>query len=202
MNVLTIGIIFVLGYSGISQGSDLQTSPRDIGFVTGLSAGTLVDPSRDTPLVLGGMPIGLRLTENSSHSLSYVYQGGILLDLVNTQIVRQNIEAGISYHLLGGSRQIERQTSMGSFKGLSPSNLSLALRASYSQFSASSANDPKDKVSGSILEIKTGSSYRMDIFWESALEFEFMLVLMGFPASVDRIQHSGIELNIVWRRYL
>lgn len=171
----------------------------DVGVYSGLEAGTLVDPNRDAPVGIGGIPMGARITDDLSGTWSLLYQGGILLDLINSQVVRQGGEVGLSWHFMGGSRHVGMGSTLGTIEGTSKMNLSLAMRSGYYQMLASSKADPLDRVTGSIVEFKTGLEYRQDFFWGTALGAEALLTLFTMPASVERLSYQGFSLLFVWR---
>lgn len=171
----------------------------EYALVTGITGGALNVPGRDEQIILGGIPLNLRMIYSHNSSIDSVFQFGMLLDFGNAQIVKNSGEAGFSWHLLGSSKKIKRISAIGVISGSSPYNISLPLRLMYSHYSISSKEDYLDRVSGSTLDIKTGLLARFDFFQDYSLEFEILVTALSFPSSVERLSYSGVDLNLIWR---
>ena len=191
--------VMLIGYSSIGLSQEDMDQSKDYALVTGITMGVLTVPGRDQPVALGGLPLAWRMIIGHNPVLDSTYQLGTLLDFGNSQIAKYNGEVGLTWHVLGGARYIKRVSPLGTIIGSSPYNLSIPLKVSYNQFSISSKDDYLDRVTGSTLDFKTGLLYRLELFDEMAFSIEFLVSFLSFPASVERLQHTGIDLNIVWR---
>lgn len=197
--ILSVLFVLLVSFSTIAQGAGDELFGLDIGVYGGIEAGTLVDPNRKAPVTIGGIPMGARITNDLNGTWSMLYQAGILLDLVNSQVVQQGGEVGLSWHFMGGSRHVGFGSTLGTIEGTSKNDLSLALRSGYYQMLASSKADPLDRVTGSLVEFKTGLEYRQEFFWGTAIGAEVLLSVITMPASVERLSYQGLSIIFVWR---
>jgi len=200
--ILGVLALFCVESQLFAEENEGSSRTYDYSFVTGGTIGLVVDPTRkkgNQEVGFGGIPLGARITTSSDAHYSLVYQAGILLDLGNNQVVQQGGEFGVSWHFIGGARKVKRVSSLGTIFGTSPYDLSLLARVGYFQFSASSINDPSDRVTGAVVDFRTGIGYRRDILYTSALAVEIMATVYSIPASLERISHSALDFSLIWR---
>jgi hypothetical protein len=176
----------------------------DISFRVGGAAGSIKASSErgKESSNFGGIPFGIAWHKDLSGKFASMIQGMTLFDVVNTQLIRQGIEAGLSYHLLGGARRLVKQGGEAGIVSRSASALSLALRGGFQSFAATDKNDPTSRVSGSAFEVRSGLEYRQEMTDSGALVVELISTVFSVPASVDRLTPRAVELIFAWRTFL
>jgi hypothetical protein len=187
----------------LSQAKDAAVV--DLSTKIGATSGQIKEPGdgkRDPDRVFsyGGAIISFALNHDVSKRLTGMVQYQLVADLVNSQVSRQGVDAGIAYHLLGGAMRLNETHDNATIAMSQPYNLSFLARTGWRNYGASAKQDPSNKVSGSLLEILAGLEYR----WSpseslQAFGFEALDTVFGLPASVERLQTKGLEASLFWR---
>lgn len=196
---------FVLGLAGIAAGASKGNNEQDVSFKIGGSVGSIHRPERngvtDKTFQVGGLPLGIAWNHDASFHLSTTINAQLMIDVPNSQVMRQGVEGGMAYHILGGARRIVNNASDVRSISTSPFNLSLLGRMGIFNYSASTKNKPVENVAGSVLEARTGIEYRKDLSEVSALGTELLATLFTLPASTERLAPRFIEWSFFWRMY-
>lgn len=183
-------------------------SHYDVSTKIGGSLGTLeVETASNTPpnttksetYALGGIPVCLALNIDALEKLSFAIGPAILFDAPNSLVLRQSLEIGTTYHLLGGSRRLSRRGEAVSLVATSPWNFSVGVKLSLNNYSARIQDV---EFSGSAFETKVGIEYRKDISQDYAFGSEVNTMVMAFPSSVTRIRYQAVEFLAFWRSFL
>jgi hypothetical protein len=180
----------------------------DLSAKIGGSLGSLkVESAGNTPpnaaktetYALGGIPVSLALNIDAMEKLSFAVGPAVLFDAPNSVVLRQSIEIGTTYHLLGGSRRLSRNGDAVSLVATSPWNFSVGVKISLNNYSARIQDV---EFSGSAFETKVGIEYRKDVTQNSAFGSEINTLVMAFPSSVTRIRYQAVEFLGFWRLQL
>jgi hypothetical protein len=185
----------------------LAGSPEtfDFSVAGGIALGTVLVEQKDLSsqkFQIGGVPLSVTWTNDSSQNWSYHYSIQALLDIVNRQVIRQGFTITSCYHLLGGAR---RTVDGGSSLRITRSNshhFSMISRVAILNYSASDPKTPSQNLSGSLWEVGAGTEFRKDISDESAMGFSLLLGVTSFPASAARLSSRIHELSFFWRQIL
>jgi hypothetical protein len=181
----------------------------DVAIKTGFSAGIAKQSkTNENGIVssksynLGGIPVAAAFYRDVMPSLTATFQGQLLLDLVNQQMTRKGVEAGVAYHLIGGVRRLELG-SKGRLHQVSRSktSLSLAIREGLFLYEAINKQTSVKDLNGTTLETKGGLEYRRDLGENSALTFDLMSTLFAVRISVDRVEPVMAELLFGYRAF-
>ena len=129
-------------------------------------------------------------------------QAQFLLDLSNSQVVRQGGSVGGAYHLLGGVRRREDDYGSVKFTRRNFYNLSLVGRIAFQKYAASNKKATSRGVSGSVFELLTGVEFRLDLSEAHAFGIEALTNTFTMPASVTRITPLAQEFAVFWRFFI
>lgn len=177
-----------------------STSVLDVTLESGMSTGiiTIESSSKTTSgkaktdaYQLGGLPIQFGFNLDAVESLSFVIGPSILVDSLNSVIIRQGLDLAGFYHITGGARRIARTGDAVSIVATSPSNLSLSLKSSFYSYGT---RVQEVEFSGSVFEIKVGGQFRRDLSGSLAYGAEIYKTMFTFPASVSRIRYDALEI--------
>ena len=186
----------------------ITTAPWDMSLKMGGFAGTITRANTDSDesssdesssADVGGIPCAVAFNKDLLLNLSMMMQWQFIVDLINSQVIRQGFEGGVSYHVFGGSKLVLVPGDMAVIAHRNPYNISLVGRAGLQQYAASSKDNPSDNFSGSAFEIRAGIEYRTDISRTSAYGFELLQTIYTLPTSVERISPMITELSFFWR---
>ena len=155
--------------------------------------------SKQSPDAIGGILTGVAINYDFSTSFSHHYQGQILIDITNNQVLRVGAETGLAYHLLGASR---RHTYVPSLVYLSSWSLSVSLRGGIFNYTAVASGNQSSKIKGQVLEFKVGGELRFDISSSTCYGAEAFSTLTTIASSVDRVNPSLVEMSIYVRKFL
>ena len=185
----------------VAQAEDLGS---DVGFKIGGSVGTvsIADDKGTKIFSFGGMPFGMAWYKDLSAKWAGTLQAMAMFDLRNTQLIRQGVEGGVAFHLLGGPRRMGQEGHEAGFVSRSPMALSLALRGGVQHYAATDKEHTSERVSGSAFEAKSGLEYRREMTAESAITIDLLATIFSIPASVERLTPRTVELVFGWRTYL
>ena len=173
----------------------------DITYKTGVAVGRIGvvrDAGTTATYTIGGVPIGAALNHDFSHRVTGSFGGQVLLDVINREMLRQGVEAGVSYHLLGGSRRLEYSGDRVSVAATSNSSVSLTLMGGLYNYAASVDNGAVS-FNGSVFETKAGFEYRRDRDRDSSWGAALLSTLFTMPASVNHLKPRVIELMFFLR---
>jgi hypothetical protein len=184
-----------------------RTDGHDVSFKLGSAQGQIiktreVSTEKDTVVPFGGTTIAAAYNLHFSRKVSMLFQGQFLLDLNNSQVVRQGISLGAAYHLFGGvRRQIETHRSV-TFTRRNEFNLSLIGRVTFQNYAASNRRATSKGVSGSVFEFLSGGEFRYDLSEGHALGVEALVTTFTLPASVTRLTPVAQEFAFFWRFFI
>jgi hypothetical protein len=150
----------------------------------------------------GGIPFAAFLNRDMAERWTGSLQLQALLDVINQQMLRQGFAGTISYHLLGGARQIRAPGEFVNAISTSRYNLSIAVRGGLFNYAAADRKNPSERLSGAVWEMAAGVEYRRTVSERSALGASLMATVITLPASVERIASRSAELLGFWRVYL
>ncbi len=187
--------------------SDARAEAHDLDMTcrTGISGGSITytdDTGEEVTGNYGGIPIGVVWNRGFSRSMSLLLSGGVLLDLINSQLIKQGFAGGVAWHVLGGPRTYSLGGTELGVISRTASSLSLVTYGGIQNFAATDTNDPTLQVSGSVFEVDIGIEYRHDLSDEDAATFEVMTSVFSLPASTSRIKPSSLEILFGWRTYI
>jgi hypothetical protein len=194
-------VYFVFFVSSKSIAQDLA----DVTFRSGVAFGTITFINDDDDVVTGaygGIPLGGIWNRGFSRRASLVLGGSVLLDLINSQLIKQGFVGGVAWHVLGGPRKYSIEGRAAGFSTTTQSSLSLTTYGGLQNFAATDAANPKTRVSGSVFEVDLGLEYRYDFSDENAATVEFITSVFTLPASVSRIKPTSTELLFGWRTFI
>jgi hypothetical protein len=177
----------------------------DLTIRTGAAFGTITYINDNNKVIrggFGGIPFDGLWNRGLSRSMSMVLGGGVLLDLKNSQLIRQSLGGGISWHVLGGPRRYAREGVAAGFVTRSTSSLSLLTYGNLQNFAATDAANTKTQVAGSVFAVDIGLEYRFDLSDVNAVTVEFLNSVFSIPASVSRIKPTATELLFGWRTFI
>jgi hypothetical protein len=201
--ILLVSLFFGSQTASAIEGSIEDRSKLDVSFKMGAYAGEISRPNISTgeydTFQFGGVPIIMVLNNNYSPNASAIMQVGLVTDLVNDQVSRQGFDAGIAYHVFGGSKFLSKQSRYSSRVWKNPYNLSVVLLGGMHHYAASDKADISTNVTGAVFETSTGIQYRHDVSDEKSMGLDIMGTVFTLPASVDRIEPRGIEISLFWR---
>ena len=198
-------ILSLVAGISLSSRSALANESSDISFRMGAAVGSLLfidEAGKTVQASFGGIPLSGQWHKETSPQVAVSITVGTMLDLTNSQIIRQGVSGGIAYHLLGGPRHYEISGSQAHIVSSSPTALSLVSYVGLQNFAAVSKANSKQKVAGSVLEIQGGISYRYEWTERSAATLELTTTLFTLPASVARLSPATQEIMFGWRTYL
>jgi hypothetical protein len=184
-----------------------KTEGHDISVKMGSAQGIIIKTrenlsEKDTKFRFAGTTIGAAYNMHFSRKLSMLMQAQFLLDLNNSQVVRQGGCIGGAYHLFGGVRRRVDDYSSISFTRRNFYNLSLVGRIAFQNYAASNKKATSRGVSGSVFEFLTGVEFRLDITEAHALGIEGLTNTFTMPASVTRITPVAQEFAVFWRFFI
>lgn len=201
-NFLILGVL-AISLLATSAHAEMSPEPWDLSLKTGGIVGQMTQPSSSGSSTLksniGGCTFGVAINKDFLFKLSGLLQGQFVIDLINVQVIRQGLEAGLSFHLLGGAKRLSVRGELGSVTSRTPHNLSIAARAGFHQYAASRKDNPSDSLTGSAFELRTGLEYRRDITTNSSYGSEFLFTPYTLPTSVERLAPRLMELSVFWR---
>ncbi len=203
ISLAVFGSILHSGDASAVEGTLEDRSKLDISFKLGAYGGEISRPNIVTKeydtFQFGGIPIFMVLNNNYSPKASAIMQVGLVTDLVNDQVSRQGFDAGIAYHVFGGSKFMSNQNRYSSRIWRNPYNLSLVLLGGIHHYAASDKEDITTNVTGAVFETSSGIQYRHDVGKEKSLGMDIVTTMFTMPASVDRIEPRGLEISLFWR---
>ena len=185
--------------------SALAEETFDVTFRTGAAFGSLTfldDNDQQVTGSFGGIPLGAMWNRGLSRTASLRLGGGVLLDLKNSQLIKQGIAAGFAWHVLGGPRRFSREGATAGFVTTSQSSVSIITYGGLQNFAATDAENTKTKVAGSVFEVDLGLEYRYDFTDVTAATIELASSIYTLPASVSRIKPATYELIFGWRSFI
>jgi hypothetical protein len=191
---MLVSLIAVKSSNAVADTSDWDLVAKLGGAIGQLTTQGDTTAASSQAYILGGVALALGLSRDLSPAVTSVVQGGMLLDSVNRSIVRQALEVGIAYHLLGGSRQSVLRLPGSEVVARNPYNLSFVLRGGLANFASADPKNPDVGFAGSLVESKLGIEYRYDWSDESAFGVEFISTLFSLPSSRERLQYKAVEL--------
>ena len=200
MRLILICLLAFVSNTALSQDSGRY----DFTAKTGVAVGSIdfVDNSGQNASGLwGGIPLLLYFNYPLSHSSTLMIGGGVLLDLKNSQLIRQGFGLGHAWHLIGGTRSFEMKGSTAGFETYSSKSLSLTSYASMQNFAASDPLDNSSRVTGSAFQVDLGIEYRHDFSHKNSLTVELLGSAFSLPASTSRVQPQSIEFLFGWRKF-
>lgn len=188
LQALVTAIIWgTFGWPTVILGSSLD--PDDFMFKIGGAAGLIsadtIPSTKDEPLFLGGVPAAIGYYHDLSESFTSLYQGQILVDFFNNQVLRTGFELGINYHLFGGSRHFSPVP--GKLLYRSAYNFSLAFRSGIFNYTAVSSDNLDARITGQVLEFKLGLAMRFDVSSDTSYGLEGLSTVTSISSSVDRV---------------
>jgi hypothetical protein len=198
--------VFLISTAPAAYGIVDSMPNYDVGVRSGYVGGVIHDPNREdddqatADITFGAIPLQGILTTGLSREWSSSMIFGVLMDVVNSQVIEQGIEGDVSWHFMGGTRQIRKESEIALLEGRTRYDASLIGRASYQQFTISSKEDPDDIVKGSVVSLKIGAAARFDFVWDSAVAAELVTTLMSFPSSTERLGYQEFALGLIWRK--
>ena len=195
----------LVGLIGLTAPAMLCAEPADISISTGAAIGLLEyqdDRGENVSAAFGCVPLGVNWYRGVGKRTSVLANLGTLLDVRNSQLVRQGVAGGFAYHILGTSRRYEQSGKDAGYVILSDSDLSVVIYGGMQNIAASNRDNTKSQVSGSVLEAALGLSYRQDFGRSSAFTAEWKTTLFTIPASVSRIRMASSEILFGWRFFV
>lgn len=200
MRSILICLLVLCSTPALSQ----ESGRYDLTAKSGVALGSIdfVDNSGENVSgTWGGIPFSLYLNYALSHSSTLMLGGGVLLDLRNSQLIRQGFGLGHAWHFLGGTRSFETKGSTAGFETYSSKSLSMTSYASMQNFAASDPENNNSKVTGSAFQIDLGLEYRHDFSQRNSLTVELLGSAFSLPASTSRVKPQSIEFVFGWRKF-
>jgi hypothetical protein len=199
---VVILILAMTVVASVATGADLAES-YDLSIKTGAYGGLITRPKtnqelEDPRLRFGGILTGLGLNHALTENSTIIAQVSLVTDVKTKQLVRQGIDWGVAYHLLGGSRLVKEQTGVGSLTWRNPYNLSFVLLGGFHQYAVSNPDDTSESIEGSSFDTNFGLQYRQDV-GNQAIGFEVLFSLVPIPSGVERVAAQGAEFSLFWR---
>jgi len=208
---LVVALVFLGAAGDLALASESPETRSDLTVATGFVAGQLEYKDvndQDDKAGFGGVPIVVMLNRDWSARVGGSLRIGTLLDLKNSQLIRQGAGFAAHVRLLGGARALMTGTDdgramLGSARFVSRNSreLSLILGIGIENFSAAN-KDATVKVSGAIFENRAGLLWRQSLSGGSDLTFEISSTVFTLPVSVDRLAARSIDLLLGWRGQL
>jgi hypothetical protein len=201
----TTFVLFLLTLGPSSLWAKDSDALWDITAKLGGTGGAISAPGKqkgdpDRYFSYGGVLIGFALNRDLHPKITGTLQYHLVADIANSQVSRQGVDVGIAYHVLGGAMRLTETYDYAQISSGEAYNLSLLGRTGLRNYGASSKEDPNDKVSGSLLEILAGIGYRWSpTTMRQAYGIEVLATLFSIPASVDRLETTGVETILFWR---
>ena len=200
------GLVMVILCGNTIVHAKEESNPIDLSFKMGGDSGTIYSPEHDNvksaTYTVGGMPLGIAWNRDNSFNWSTTLGAQMMIDIPNSQVMRQGFEGGFSYHLLGGSRRLVDNSSDVHTVSTSPYNFSVVGRIGFFNYSSSTKSTPMVSIVGSVFEGRGGFEYRRDLSASKAIGAEFISTIFSLPASVERISPRFIEFSLFLRTFL
>jgi len=202
--------VLTCGLWGINANDALAATDKgwSLSLQGGGSVGTVSIPEQETDevsqsektITLGGFPLIVNATIDSSNHLAFAAGGSLLFDIPNSQVSQQSIHSAIHWHLLGGARELIAGEPTKDFYIVSRTTkqLSLVLQGVLIRYAASSKN-LKTKITGSTFEIRSGLRFRYDFGLLNAGGMEILGTLLSIPADEERLKSQTIEFSFFWQ---
>ena len=172
---------------------DLQTK---IGGATGVIQYRDDTLDEFDQIQMGGIPVALVMHKDTGPTTSRHFQGQIIIDLVNQQVLRQGVDVGYAWNLLGNSKKFSVVGDQ--VHGVGGSSVAFVTRMGLHQYSIASADSALVKFSGGVLEFKAGLDARYDM-GEEDLGFEMSTHILSMPAGTTVIKPSIFEIAFYFR---
>lgn len=183
----------------------------DITLKSGMSVGTLKvekveegagnksASSNSKTYKIGGVPMGMALNKDLSPRLTSMMGGEMLLDLIHRQILRQGVEGGLAYHILGGAHRSTESRDGLTLTSLSSQNFSLLIRCAYYSYGA---KVDTIEFAGTVIQGQGGLEYRLDFGTIQAWGAAVTTTLFALPMSTSKVTPHMTEILGFWRLYI
>lgn len=188
--------IYIMLLTLLLSSQALSSENYEIQIKSGISFGKIYKSASSSTasqnLDFGGGVMDLGLINEIGHNLALSGGAGVLLDFINNQVGRQQLNLGIQYHLIGGPRERKIDNPMGEIVSRSTKQLSLLLNGALVNF-AFATKDLSYQVSGSTYELKAGVRYRFGNFGLDLLQ-----TIFSISGSNERILATAFDFGLFW----
>lgn len=188
--------------------ADNASPSIDLSLKTGVSLGTIQietvsktnkSKTQVDTYTLGGIPLQAALNFDIWERFTLQMGPTLLVDAPNSVILRQGLEMGGVFHVVGGARRLSRGGEAIGIVATSAKNMSVGLRFGLHNYAT---RVDQVEFSGSVFEGKMGLEYRRDVGTASALGAEIYTTVLTMPSSVTRIRYQAVEILGFWRTFL
>jgi hypothetical protein len=188
--------VFLGAKAGRAQGTlDLTTR---IGGVYGQITSDRPDSDFTEPLTFGGFNFSVGWNRDLTTNLNFELGANVLMDVFNSQILRQGFETDFAYALFGGTMRHFRAIGPARIVSASLSSFSIFFRSGFYNYGAAS-QDGSVEVKGSVLELRNGFQFRQTISDVSAFGLESTGTLYSVPSSTSRLSVRLGEISLFFR---
>lgn len=202
-SIFFIVVLFGATPTSFAEGIELlagQDISTDVGAMVGTVSSSEIQKGASIPF--GGAVVGVTFNKDFSNNLSGYVQPQVAIDANTQSVLKQGLNAGMAWHLVGGARKRISSVHGVRFDEENSKNLSLIFRTGYVNFNAKPAKIGAKPLKGALIENVTGFEYRHDVFEESALGMRILKSIIAFPTSVENVSTDFLEITMFWRKVL
>lgn len=179
------------------KGMSLELVPK-IGLALGSLTKRGDTAEKDRKFAFGGVPVSVATYQALSMDWSGSAQFQLMMDFINRQIIRQGIDLGLNWHLSGGPSSYELIKDHVSIENAY--DISWVFRLGYTNFSAVNRGTDVIKVAGSLVEVRTGFSFRRSLSPHAGWGLEVLTSVFNLPASIEQLDTKFTEASLFYTR--